>query len=119
MNNSKEMLQWVPIENKTPSEVVKLLLKSKVYVDFREHPGKDRFPGEAAICGCCIITGKKGSAGNPIDIPISENYKFENDEGQLDLIIEKARDILVSFDKRSQDFDDYRERKFLRKIFLQ
>lgn len=53
-------IKWIPIENMTTQQVKSLLGNSKVYVDFGNHPGKDRFPREAAIMGCCVITGKRG-----------------------------------------------------------
>ncbi len=55
----------------------------KKMLDFGNHPGKDRLPREAAIPGCCIITGKCGSSGNNIDIIIDaiktclDNYPDE------------------------------------------
>lgn len=57
--NTSRDLNWIPIQNLTTEEVRKLLIKSKVYIDFGNHPGKDRFPREAVMCGCCIITGKR------------------------------------------------------------
>jgi len=47
-----------------------MCVSRKLYVDFGKHPGKDRMPREAAVHGCCIITGRRGAAGNPFDIPI-------------------------------------------------
>ena len=46
----------------TPEQVVDLMSESKVYIDFGNHPGKDRIPREAVINGCCVITGVRGSA---------------------------------------------------------
>ena len=50
-------LNWRLIENMTPAQVQELLAKAKVYIDFGEHPGRDRIPREAAISGCVVITG--------------------------------------------------------------
>ena len=69
---------WIPLQGLTPDEMLHLMQISKVYIDFGNHPGKDRIPREAAICGCCIITGKRGSANNKIDIAIKDKYKFED-----------------------------------------
>lgn len=51
--------------------------KSKVYIDFGNHPGKDRIPREAAISGCIVITGKRGAAAFAEDVCIPETYKFD------------------------------------------
>ena len=69
-------LHWKAIENMSTEEVAELLNRSKVYIDFGNHPGKDRFPREAAISGCCIITGQRGAAANDIDVMIPRSYKF-------------------------------------------
>lgn len=74
---SPPSLQWIPIENMSPAEVADLLCTAKVYVDFGSHPGRDRIPREAALCGACVVTGTQGSAGNPVDLPIPDCYKFD------------------------------------------
>lgn len=101
-------LNWVPIQNMTTEEVRELLLHSKVYIDFGNHPGKDRFPREAAISGCCIITGKRGSAANDIDINIPKKYKFDDTEENIASIIEKIKFCLNNYRDASKDYEEYR-----------
>lgn len=103
-------LSWIPIENMTTQEVRDLLQKSKVYIDFGNHPGKDRFPREAVSSGCCIITGKRGSAGNSIDVLISEDYKFDDATENVQAIGNRINDCLEQYDKRVLDFRAYLER---------
>ena len=67
---------WIAIENMTPSEVQALLARAKVYIDFGNHPGKDRIPREAALSGCVIITGTRGAAANDIDINFPPNLNL-------------------------------------------
>lgn len=107
MKKSKD-LKWVPIQNMTTEEVKTLLLKSKVYVDFGQHPGKDRFPREAALCGCCVITGKRGSAYFYEDVPIQEEFKFEDKKKNIPKIIEKITQCLTTYEVESRKFDEYR-----------
>jgi len=82
INDNKDF-KFVPLENLTIKEVQKLFQKAKLYIDFGNHPGKDRMPREAAMANCCVITGRKGSAGNENDIPIPNKYKF-NDKSLVD-----------------------------------
>ena len=103
-------LNWIPIENMTTSDVVDLLRSSKLYIDFGNHPGKDRFPREAAISGCCIITGKYGAAKNKIDIEIPDSYKFENSDENIPYIISLIKDCLINYDDRVIDFSNYRKK---------
>ena len=119
---------WVPIVNMTNEEVVDLLKTSKVYIDFGNHPGKDRFPREAAYCGCCNITGKTGSANYFEDVKIKDSYKFDDLEKSIPSIIRTIESCLEDFEKHQKEFDVYRSmikdekssfEKDVRKIFLQ
>ncbi len=99
---------WIPIQNMTPAQICQLMRESKLYIDFGNHPGKDRMPREAAICGCCIITGKRGAAANDVDIKIPAKYKFEDTD--FELISEKIKAMLNTYDTIVSDFDSYREK---------
>lgn len=121
-------IKFVPVQNMSIDEVQELLMKSKIYIDFGNHPGRDRFPREAALFGCSVITNKKGSAKNNIDINISEDYKFQHEsELELDKIVELINDIIMNFRSHHDNFNSYRktilrdEKRFaieLKKIFL-
>ncbi|TFV94566.1 hypothetical protein E4S40_11150 [Algoriphagus kandeliae] len=120
-------LNWFPIQNMRPQEVQDILSISKIYIDFGHHPGKDRLPREAALSGCCIITGKKGAAANKNDISIPEEYKFDEKTVSLASIISKIEDCLQNYSLRVKDFTEYCENikkeeqvfeESVRKIFL-
>lgn len=102
-------VRFVPIENMTRREVIELLKKAKVYVDFGNHPGKDRMPREAAVLGCCVIVGKKGSAANDYDVPIPDKYKFKIEKNIIPSILNIIKDSFKNFEKVHQDFCNYRE----------
>lgn len=101
---------WVPIENMSPEEVGDLLGESKVYIDFGNHPGKDRLPREAAVSGCCIVTGRQGSAGNSIDIPIADKYKFDEKHTSFESILSQIDHLLKNYSEAILDFDTYRSK---------
>jgi len=99
---------WIPIQGMTPAQICDLMRESKLYIDFGNHPGKDRMPREAAICGCCIITGKRGAAANDIDIMIPAKYKYNDNE--YEQIAEGIMNILKSYENIASDFNSYREK---------
>lgn len=101
-------IKWIPIQNMTSDEIADLMNKSKIYIDFGNHPGKDRIPREAAISGCCIITGTRGAANNDIDIPIPRKYKLSEDNPQR--IIEIIKILISNYDKLKYDYNSYREK---------
>jgi len=102
-------LTWIPIQNMTPAEVADLLARAKVYIDFGHHPGKDRFPREAALLNCCIITGKRGSAAYDEDVNIPGKYKINDSKFNIARITRLIRSCIQDYDRHTKDFDHYRD----------
>lgn len=102
-------IRFIPIAGMSRRQVIELLGAAKVYIDFGNHPGKDRLPREAAACGCCIITGRSGSAANEIDVPIPTDYKFDERESDF---VGRAGDAIIrvidEFASHSVRFEPYR-----------
>ena len=92
----------------TNREIHEALQSAKVYIDFGDHPGKDRLPREAAINGCCIITDKEGSAFYQEDVPIPEEYKLERNDTSINSILNRINDCLENYSERINDFSNYR-----------
>lgn len=102
-------LKWVPLIGLTEEDMVAYMHIAKIYIDFGNHPGKDRIPREAATCGCCIITNRKGSAAFYEDVSIPDKYKFGS-ETDYDDIEQRIRYICDNFYEAKKDFDEYRMR---------
>ena len=101
-------IKWIAIQNMTPREVRELLLRSKLYVDFGGHPGRDRFPREAVISGCCLITGKRGSANFFEDIPIDDEFKFLDKTSEITNISKKIKSIFSNYESEVRKFEYYK-----------
>lgn len=101
-------IEWVPLINLTNAQVADYLSTSKLYIDFGNHPGMDRFPREAATCGCCVITDKRGSAKFKEDVNIPDQYKFEDKEENIPAILEQIEYCLDNYDVAIKDFENYR-----------
>jgi hypothetical protein len=100
----------VPVRGLSLKELKGLYSRSKLYIDFGYHPGKDSIPREAAVNGNLLITNNKGSAKNDIDIPIPINYKIDTSKlspKKIAIMIEK---LISEYDLRIQDFVSYRNR---------
>lgn len=104
---SNQDIQFVPIVNLTRQGVINLLKKAKVYIDFGFHPGKDRIPREAALCGCVVITSKSGSAFYFEDIPISSDWKFETNYKNIPEISRKIKYVLDNYEEASKSMQYY------------
>lgn len=94
----------------TPEEVNENLRRAKLYIDFGNHPGKDRIPREAAMCGCCIITGRDGAAQFYEDVAISDEYKFDTTDENLPYIVNKIHNIMDDYKNEIDKFNSYRQK---------
>lgn len=90
-------VEFVPIRGYSRVQVLELFRGSAVYVDFGHHPGKDRMPREAAVNGCVVITNRRGSARNDMDVPLPSDLKIDDDEPRYDLnASHRLREVLES-----------------------
>ena len=92
------------------SQLINIYKKTKIYLDFGYHPGKDRMPREAAIFNNCIITNKRGSAKNKYDIPINEKYKFEENYSSLSKIKTQILKIFKDYKNELKNFEPYKKK---------
>lgn len=99
--------KFVPLINLTISEVIDILSKSKIYMDFGFHPGVDGLPRELAILKNCIITNKEGSAYYSKAVPISKKYKFEEKKKNLIKIRNLIKKIFKNHKNELQNFKNY------------
>ncbi len=100
--------KMIKLSGLNTKQIINIFKKTKVYLDFGYHPGKDRMPREAALFDNCIITNKKGSAKNKLDIPINEKYKIEEKKTNLKKI-EKI--ILNIFNKHRNELKYFKKYK--------
>lgn len=101
-------IDWRPIENMTPPQVQELLAVAKVYIDFGNHPGKDRIPREAAVSGCVVLVGKRGAAINDVDINIPAEFKFDMAGSTPRDVIDKIREVFDNFQAAHEKQAAYR-----------
>lgn len=99
---------FIPLKGLTRSELSRYMGRAKLYIDFGGFPGKDRLPREAAINGCCIITGRFGASNYYQDVPIKDEYKFEIKKNVYPQIVKKINYVLNNYEKCNCDFDYYR-----------
>jgi hypothetical protein len=100
-------LKWKPLKGMVRKLHAQALRQGNVYVDFGSHPGKDRQPREAAVNGCCVVVGLRGSACLKDDLPISGGYKFDLEAFDAERIVATVRSCLASYQARYGDFVDY------------
>ena len=100
--------KFIPIQGLAPDGVKELLSSSTVYIDFGNHPGKDRMPREAALAGCCVIVGNKGAAKFQ-DVAVPSKFKLDESSPEFnEQFSSLVTEIDNDFEAVSQLFDDYR-----------
>ena len=110
MRKKSPFFQWIPLINLSSKDMIDLMSRAKVYIDFGNHPGKDRIPREAAIHGCCIITGKRGSARFQKDVSIPEEFKFDDSCKNIPRILRKIEEVFLDYENVNKKFGSYREK---------
>ena len=101
-------INFIPLINMSKDEVCTTLKKACVYIDFGEHPGKDRIPREAALLGCCVITSKNGSAKFSKDVHIPGEFKFKKNNDNLEPIGRAIVECIENYSVQNEKFDAYR-----------
>lgn len=70
-------IEFLALKGFNEAQMQEHFATAKAYIDFGEHPGRDRIPREAALGGCVVVTGRLGSAANAVDVPLPEAYKVD------------------------------------------
>ena len=97
-------VEFVALRGMSREKMVETLKGCMLYIDFGNHPGKDRIPREAAILGCCLLVSRHGSAGYMDDMPISEKYKLPMNRK---VVAEAIRNTLNNYHMLLPEFNDY------------
>jgi hypothetical protein len=101
-------LRFVPIINMTKAEVEDAFRRAKIYIDFGEHPGKDRLPREAAMMRTVVVVGSRGSAAFDEDVPLAGTYKLAVDETLPVRFLRLVDAILADFPAHQTAQEPYR-----------
>ena len=100
--------KFIELKGFTSKQIIEIFKKSKVYIDFGYHPGKDKMPREAILFNNCIITNQKGSAKNKFDIPINKNFKFKQKYDDLKKINYTIDKIFKNHSNEIKKFNSYK-----------
>lgn len=104
-----EDIKFIPIQGMNVDQVIDLMDESMVYIDFGEHPGKDRIPREAAMRNLIVITNRNGAAVNDIDVPIGNEFKVDNNISMLGKVKNMIHNSIENYENECKKFDSYRE----------
>lgn len=113
-------IEFIPIQGMRRAEILELMKKSMVWVDFGDFPGKDRLPREAGACGMVLITSRRGTAKYEKDLDIPPAHKIQDiNYADIGWIAEDIRQIFANFEMYQAQFRGYRERLQQEKVQFQ
>ncbi len=101
-------LKMIKLSGFNDKQIIKIFKKTKIYLDFGYHPGKDRMPREAVLLDNCVITNRRGSANNNYDIPIKNKYKFKENSKNLIKIKNQIYEIFNNYKNEIKNFRKYK-----------
>ena len=87
-------IQLVELAGYTRDQLVDVLNECAVYVDFGHHPGRDRLPREAAMCGATVFLQSVGAGRFGEDYDVEDWYRFGSDG--LDVLANKVRECFTT-----------------------
>ncbi|MGL4287791.1 MAG: hypothetical protein ACRCVA_15700 [Phreatobacter sp.] len=102
-------LTFLPIVDMTRQQVEDAFRRAKIYIDFGEHPGKDRLPREAALMGTVVVVGVRGAAAFDEDVTLPRAYKLDIDAQLPARFRGLVDDILSNFGAHQDAQRPYRE----------
>jgi hypothetical protein len=102
-------VDFLPIRGMTKAQVRDALFDARIYIDFGNHPGKDRVPREAAIAGAVVLLHAVGAARCFPDHPLPSEYLFTEDDVATGLLHRKVDAILDEPDIHFAQQRGYRE----------
>lgn len=109
VSNIDSSIQFKALSEMNCEQVKNLASKSRLYIDFGFHPGRENMPREMVGMGCSIIVGNEGTSSNNNDIPLFER-KFKNpydlNEIAKRIVYEVNNHSLLIFD---EELKNYRE----------
>ncbi|MEN3954047.1 hypothetical protein [Ligilactobacillus salivarius] len=111
-------IKFVPIENMTPKQIIKLMDSAKLYIDFGQFPGPERIPREAVMRKCNILTSTFGSANNNIDVLVPRSFKIDAKKKNINEIVDKICILLDNYEEYLPLYDAYRKKVISQKLIF-
>ena len=102
--------RFLPLKGFTREQLAEKMKSAKIYIDFGNHPGRDRMPREAAMLGACVIVSRKGSAAYSSDVPLPQKFKLDTQSDSFHRVFEAlVIETFNSFDQINDELSGYRK----------
>ena len=103
--------KFIAVSNFDKYELKNIYLKSKIFLDYGPHPGRERMPREAVAMGCVLLLANRGSVVNDFDVPIDKIYKFDLTKKDVYLKTGKLiKEIFYNYENHWSSFENFRKK---------
>jgi len=116
-------IKFIPLTGMDAEQVKDEMMKSRLYMDFGHHPGKDRMPREAAKYGCVVMCRTAGAAQFFEDVPLPQHLMFNDFDLLQGNLAQRVQSILTDgFEDAWKSMDRYRnfltieDKQFIQKV---
>ena len=116
-------IKFIPLTGMDAEQVKDEMMKSRLYIDFGHHPGKDRMPREAAKWGCVVMCRTAGAAQFFEDVPLPQHLMFNDFDLLQGNLAQRVQSILTDgFEDAWKSMDKYRnfltieDKQFIQKV---
>lgn len=110
LDQLKKNFKVVALKSMSRDQIKETLKQSKIFLDFGHHPGKDRVPREAALCGAIPVVRHQGAAAVYEDVPLPDELLVDTDcFFNLDDLQAKITGILNDEPKWQEELAGYRD----------
>ena len=116
-------IKFIPLTGMDAEQVKDEMMKSRLYIDFGHHPGKDRMPREAAKWGCVVMCRTAGAAQFFEDVPLPQHLMFNDFDLLQGNLAQRVQSVLTDgFEDAWKSMDRYRnfltieDKQFIQKV---
>lgn len=110
VNALRSKFEVVVAKGMSQIEVHSLLARSKVFLDFGHHPGKDRMPREAVLYDCIPVVRRAGAANYHSDVPLPNELKLAADQmSSPEFLVKYLEQVILNSERFKERLHPYRQ----------
>ena len=109
MDRAPKEIEWLALEGLSRAEMIEALQSSAIYLDLGHHPGRDRIPREAAMCGALTLVAARGAGAKYEDVPIPDEHKIALRGNFAALLVTKLQESFEDLESEVIKQDFYRQ----------
>ena len=109
LSHLRKSFDVIALQGMSRAQMENTLRNTKVFIDFGNHPGKDRVPREAALCGAIPLVRRAGAAAFFADVPLPDELLVQTSEFfDPARFGERVRSVIAAADRWQPHLEAYK-----------